>query len=162
MWQLRKTYAPEKYSLETETPFTRLSELTKDLDSFSRDFDTTFGFGTSTFPPYDEWTEKVDGKTHVFFKFAIAGLSKDSLFVTFKDETNTLKVSYKREKETEDDTKKFTHRGIAKRSFEFTRTLDNNSDYEIVKASTTIEPGCLIVEIEEKKKVDSEKFIRIE
>lgn len=162
MWQLRKTFAPEKYSIEEETPFTRLNDLTKELDSFNREFDTTFGFGGSTFPPYDEYTKDVNGEKHIFFVFAIAGLSKDNLKVSFDDDTNTLKVTYKRP-ETEDATRKYTHRGIAQRSFEFTRTLKKtDSTYEIVRASTAIQSGCLVIEFKENEKLVSDKYITVE
>lgn len=154
MW-LRKTYAPEYSVGDTFT------ELTKELDSLNRDFDTTFGFGGYTFPPYDEYTEEVDGEKHTFFVFAIAGLSKDDLKVSFDDETNTLKVSYKRPNTK--TTRTYAHRGIAQRSFEFTRTLKKtDSTYEIVRASTAIESGCLVIEFKENKKLISDKYIAVE
>ena len=169
MFQLRKTYAPEKYV----SPFSAFDNLTKELDTLNRDFDTTFGFGTTTFPPYDEWTEEVLNdsivETHTFFKFAIAGLCKDAIKVSFDDETNTLKVSYNKDDEwkaTKNEPikdKKYKHRGIAKRAFEFVRTLgDTNVKFEILKASTAIESGCLIIELREIKKPSSDKYITIE
>ena len=73
------------------------------------------------YPPFDVY-QNDDG---TILEFALAGYSKDDIEVSV--ENSTLKISARKEKKTE--TEKYTHKGIAVRSFEKKFAL---SEYAVV------------------------------
>jgi len=81
-------------------------------------------------------------KNHVRFEIAAIGLDKSDINITLEGET--LRVSYKPEKELESD-KIFIHRGIARRSFDLAWKLSN--DLDMNKASATMDRGLLTIEV---------------
>lgn len=117
------------------------------------------------FPPYDIYYDDVsvlncDGsmssETHTFIRLALAGISKDSIRVTLKD--NLLEI-WNVKPEEEDSKRRYKHRGIAQREFKFQKTIADR--LEMVRCF--YEDGCLVVEFKEKAKVEpKEEFIPIE
>ena len=81
-------------------------------------------------------------KNHVRFEIAAIGLDKSDIDITLEGET--LRVSYKPEKELVSD-KVFIHRGIARRSFDLAWKLSN--DLDMNKASATMDRGLLTIEV---------------
>ena len=81
-------------------------------------------------------------KNHVRFEIAAIGLDKSDIDITLEGET--LRVSYKTEKELESD-KIFIHRGIARRSFDLAWKLSN--DLDMNKATATMDRGLLTIEV---------------
>jgi molecular chaperone IbpA len=105
------------------------------------------GFQTvSKFPHYNI-IQQTDGETYI--EFALAGYSKDDIDIEVKDE-NTLVVS-SRGVDKRDDVK-YTHRGIAKRSFSIAFTLGKST--EVVEAEMS--NGILSIHL--KKIVAQEKL----
>lgn len=114
------------------------------------------------FPPYDIYTEDVDvfkqkGKnadlhkeTHTFIKFALAGIKKENIRVSFDDE-NILTVYNEKDNSEEEKVtigiRKNIRLGIAQRTFKITKTI--SKDLELVGASH--EDGCLIIEFRKKE-----------
>lgn len=106
------------------------------------------------FPPFDIYTEDVtvDNKTetHTFIKFALAGIRKEDLHVSFNN--NILEVySDKKDHQKEHPTRRLLLSKIAYRSFHISQTISN--DLELVSAK--YEDGCLIIEF---KKIDRSMY----
>lgn len=153
------------WAVTTDTIFDDVKKAFNGLDVVSKELDATCAREFDTlnrnmgFPPFDVYTEEVDGKTELFIRLAIAGLSKENLTVSFDDEKRLLTVTYKKP-ETEEKGRKYEHAGIAKRSFKYTRYIEPK--FELVRASTAIESGCLVIEFREKEQVDKKHFVEIE
>ena len=127
---------------------------------------------TNNFPPYDIYTEDVvieeDEKNHhsdnhTFIKFALAGISKDDIEVSFEDgllTVQTKQIDWKeKNKEMEKTNRKYIRKGIAERQFCVQKTIADN--LELVGAKW--DNGCLIIEFFQKPKMKKEsKFIEIQ
>lgn len=127
---------------------------------------------TDNFPPYDIYTENViinedeknsHNETHTFIKFALAGVDKEDVEVSFEDGlliVQSKEIDYQKrcDKMTETD-RKYLRKGIADRRFCIQKTISD--DLEIVGAKW--DNGCLIIEFKEKPKVKKEsKYIEIQ
>ena len=127
---------------------------------------------TDNFPPYDIYTENVvineDEKNshtdvHTFIKFALAGIDKDDVEVSFEDGlliVQTKQIDYQKQYDKMKETdRKYLRKGIADRRFCVEKTISN--DLEIVGAKW--DNGCLIIEFKEKAKAKKDsKFIEIQ
>jgi len=127
---------------------------------------------TDNFPPYDIYTENViineDEKNshtdvHTFIKFALAGVDKEDVEVSFEDGlliVQTKEIDYQKQCDKMAETnKKYLRKGIADRRFCIQKTISD--DLEIVGAKW--DNGCLIIEFKEKPKVKREsKYIEIQ
>lgn len=126
---------------------------------------------SDNFPPYDIYTEDVDvggkdekiSENHTFIKFALAGISKDDIEVSFEDGLLTIQtkqIDWKdRADEIESTNRKYIRKGIAERQFCVQKTI--SEDLEIVGAKWA--DGCLVIEFKPKIKLPKEsKFIEIQ
>ena len=127
---------------------------------------------TNNFPPYDIYTENViineDEKNshtdvHTFIKFALAGVDKEDVEVSFEDGlliVQTKEIDYQKQYDKMAETdRKYLRKGIADRRFCVEKTISN--ELEIVGAKW--DNGCLIIEFKEKPKVKREsKYIEIQ
>ena len=111
--------------------FDRLASL---VDSASRADSTANGY-----PPYNIETLS---DTNYRITMAVAGFSEDELNIV--SEQNILKVSSVKSEDSDDDSVKFLHRGIAKRNFERRFQL---ADYVRV-SDAKLENGLLHIELE--------------
>ena len=124
------------------------------------------------FPPYDIYQENVkeDDKdeleiadTHTFINFALAGIPKDDIEVSFEDGLLTVQTKpinwYEKGKKLGESGRHYIHKGIAERQFCVQKTIANN--LELVGAKW--DNGCLIIEFKPKPKLQKEtKFIEIQ
>lgn len=125
---------------------------------------------TDNFPPYDIYTEKVDvggenekiTENHTFIIFALAGIPKDDIEVSFEDGLLTVQTKpidwYEKGKKLGESGRHYIRKGIAERQFCVQKTIADN--LELVGAKW--DNGCLIIEFKEKPKIQKEsKFIEI-
>ena len=94
-----------------------------------------------SYPPFN--FEQLDD-THFRVTFALAGFTKNELTVSVKENWLTIEGDKVEEKEDEDSTKFFHHKGIANRSFK--RVVQLASD--IVVKGATMENGLLVIDLE--------------
>jgi len=107
---------------------------------FTDDFNLTSAV-TSSFPAYDI-IKKNDHQYQI--QLALAGFSKDDIEVEVKENTLSIRSVDKKEDEVETDDGSVIHRGIAKRHFERTFTI---ADDTVVKGAE-LKDGLLSVELE--------------
>ena len=109
----------------------------------------------NNYPPYN--IRKIDDE-HWSIDVALAGFSKDDIEVEVKENALSIRSKDKVEEEVESDDGNVIHRGIAKRHFERTFTI---ADDTVVKGAE-LKDGLLSVELEriipEEKKA---KLIKI-
>lgn len=136
-------------------------DFMSDSNNFMSDFDKMFNqffignwdfsklnkFGNS-FPPYDVYSNG----DKIYIEFALAGLTKDDIQITFSD--NVLKVETIIKEKTQNENQ-YHHRGISRRYFSWSRTI--SPDMEIKEAS--MKNGILTIELNKTKK---NNFKRIE
>jgi len=96
---------------------------------------------TSSFPAYDI-IKKNDHQYQI--QLALAGFSKDDIEVEVKENILSIRSIEKKDDEVETDDGSVIHRGIAKRHFERTFTI---ADDTVVK-SAELKDGLLSVELE--------------
>ena len=114
------------------------------FDTWDRFFNEDFNLLPSmsaTFPPYDIM-KKNDHQYQI--QLALAGFSKDDIEVEVKENTLSIRTKDKKEDEVESDDGSIIHRGIAKRHFERTFTI---ADDTVVKGAE-LKDGLLSVELE--------------
>jgi len=115
----------------TSVGFDRLASL---IDSASR-----ADSSANSYPPYNI---EALSETSYRITMAVAGFSEDELNIV--SEQNILKVSSKKAEDSDDESVKYLHRGIAKRNFERRFQL---ADYVRVSGAQ-LENGLLHIELE--------------
>lgn len=146
-----------------------MNNIVKFSDNLMSDFDKMFNsmfigdwdfprsnkLSLTNYPPYNVFTQEVtvDDKTetHTFIEFALAGFRKDEINVSMSNNVLTVRGS---NTVMDSDNTKYSHRGIGKRSFEWSRTISNN----LVVKDAKYEDGILMIELEPTK---CEDFTRI-
>lgn len=115
-------------------------ELTRSFIGFDRWYPTLVTRPTiPSFPPYD--VIKGDDNNHYAINVALAGYGPDDINIEEKD--GTLVIEGGSKPVSEEDAKRYVHRGIAKRSFRLAWTLDDHM--EVIGAK--MENGMLSVGI---------------
>ena len=137
-----------------------MNNIVKFSDNFMSEFDKMFNsmfigdwdfprdnkLTLTNYPPYNVYTKEIkseDGKTsetHTIVEFALAGFKKDEIRITESNGTLTVKAE---NIAMDSDDIKYSHRGIGKRSFEWSRTISNN--LKVNEAS--YEDGILKIEL---------------
>ena len=150
--------------------------FTNDFIGFEKLFNQMNNVFNSTtkqdnFPPYDIYTENTDvggenekiTENHTFIKFALAGVNKDDVEVSFEDgilTVQTKQIDYQKiSDEMAKTDRKYLRKGIADRRFCVEKTISD--DLDIVGAKW--DNGCLIIEFKPKPKLQKEsKYIEIQ
>jgi len=137
--------------------------LNNDLSLWSEPFDLMFKnfFETDSFfspvlqSKFNYPVDIYENENDVTIEVAVVGLNKDDIKIDIED-GNILKVSYKKEEETEDkEGCKFLHRGIAKRAFNLGWKISDDS-FKLEDAKANMEDGLLsivIPKVEPKPKI---------
>jgi len=120
---------------------------------FKNFFDTNSFFSPVLESKFKHPVDVYENENDVTIEVAVVGLDKDDIKIDIED-GNILKVSYKKEEETENECK-YLHRGITKKSFNLGWRFANEF-FKLEDANANIEDGLLsivIPKIEPKPKV---------
>ena len=131
------------------------------------EFSKTFGVDALQKASYPK-VNILDNETEIKFVAEIAGLTKDEVKISVKDNedsTKTLTISGKKEFEKKDDTAKYLLRELKHSYFERSFVINNHRDYDFDNISAKHENGVLTLSIPklEVKKVENKvKYIKVD
>ena len=131
------------------------------------EFRKTFGIDAIQKASYPK-VNILETDTEIRFVAEIAGLTKDDVTISVKDNednTKTLTISGKKEAEKKDDNVRYLLRELKHSYFERTFVINNHDQYDFDKVSAKHENGVLTLSIPklEVKKVENKvKYIKVD
>ena len=121
---------------DIENAFTEADLLFKNVFDSSSTFDSVLNTKLN-YPVDISETDK-----GLSFEIAVVGLDKKDL--TIKTEANTLRISYVKP-EPKGEQPKYIHRGISRRSFDFSFKI--SARYDVSKVKANMDKGLLTIEV---------------
>ena len=121
---------------DIENAFTEADLLFKNVFDSSSTFDSVLNTKLN-YPVDISETDK-----GLVFEVAVVGLDKKDL--TIKTEANTLRISYVKP-EAKVEQPKYIHRGISRRSFDFSFKI--SARYDVSKVKANMDKGLLTIEV---------------
>lgn len=123
------------------------------ISAFQPHFETTRNM--NNFPPYDI----IDYDDYVNIEVAVSGCTRDNLCVSVENNTLQVKGNLGREHDHEESSRKYIHKGIEKRNFELTFSLDRN---QVVNKVKLLDNGLLQITVDRLKPKHDSRSIPIE